>query len=144
MLHRDKAIKSFLFENDSAHLPITGTSMIPFLQPDQIVSIGPARQPLRLGNCYVYFKDNILVIHRLIKKTRTTGVFAGDNNWWTETIPLSSIIGELSTPCLKTQNKIIALINLFFFSTPGLPGIFLKLRNAILSTIINRTIQKTK
>lgn len=57
-------------------VPLAGTSMCPFLHPEDTVFLEPVGEKLRKGNIYLFLRPNgRYVLHRLIRVERSGGLW---------------------------------------------------------------------
>lgn len=88
--------------NTTFKIPITGTSMNPYLvQGRDYVFIKKAEQPLEVGDIPLYRRDNgAFVLHRIVDKDEKGYVMCGDNQFILEkNITDKHIIGVVCTIC---------------------------------------------
>lgn len=94
------AIREFVFEEtlEGGVLQTSGTSMLPTLRPGSTVRIIPLSGRLRIGRCYVFYYNNKLCCHRLVKKSRDRAWFIGDAGVEYEEVNNTAIIGSVPLP----------------------------------------------
>lgn len=89
-----KLLPSIIHSNGQAQIAVTGISMQPTLQEEDIVTIKPCTT-YEIGDILVYpYKDEGLLIHRLLRKDSRC-YCKGDNAFRLEDIPPESIIGKV-------------------------------------------------
>jgi hypothetical protein len=104
-------IKDCLFEKGVAEFEIAGNCMSPVLKNLQKIKVHPVCLPYKDGKRYVFFRENQLFIHRLVRVKNGKALFIGDRSKNEEIINTDMIIGEpVVTMNLITQ-KLIGFIN---------------------------------
>lgn len=86
-------IKEIICEIGGFKIQVEGDSMNPTFQNGQIVTIIPITQDLREGDIILFFRKNILVLHRIIKKYSKRYLLKGDNENEIDIITSDKIIG---------------------------------------------------
>ena len=110
-------------------IPITGTSMNPFLvEGRDYVLIEKPRLPLEIGDVPLYRRDNgTFVLHRVVDKTEKGYVMCGDNQFILEKgIEDKHIIGVMCTVCRDGKT----------FNVDD--EVYIKLRNKYVSNVKTR------
>ena len=118
-------IKDALFEKGQIILPVEGNSMYPSLKANTRVTVRPSEK-LTPGQCCVYLKNNILVIHRVLFSYRCWAYVAGDNNNMIEKIAAETIIGIAEFNESLTIKVALTIINYLFL--PLNKTVFFKFR----------------
>ncbi len=88
--------------NATFKIPITGTSMNPFLvQGRDFVFLKKPNLPLEIGDIPLYRRDDgVFVLHRIVGKDENGYIMCGDNQFLLEkNITDSHIIGVVCTVC---------------------------------------------
>lgn len=107
-------IKNVLFEkNGQTTLPVVGHSMYPSLKANTRVTVYPSKK-ITPGQCCVYLKNNILVIHRFLFGYRCWAYVAGDNNTMIEKIAAETIIGIAEFNESLTKKVAFTIVNYLF------------------------------
>lgn len=86
-------IKEIIYKTGGFKIQIDGDSMNPVLRNGQIVYIAPINQELREGDIILFYRKNILVLHRIIKKYSKRYLLKGDNENEIDMITSDKIIG---------------------------------------------------
>lgn len=63
-----------------SEVPIHGTSMLPLLVPGDLVLIDHGHQRLRVGDILAFHAEDRVVIHRLLRRSGSTGLLTGGDN----------------------------------------------------------------
>ena len=74
---------------------ICGNSMQPLLHDGQNVVVDFNITNLSIGKCYVFIKDDKLILHRLVWNNQRFALFIGDNSRSIEKVFLSDIVARL-------------------------------------------------
>ena len=92
------------------HLVISpkGTSMLPFLKENKnSVDIGLPKEPIKKYDIVLYKKDDLYILHRVIKCEEGFFIICGDNSNVLEKIPKQDIIGVV-TEIISANKKTMA------------------------------------
>ena len=90
--------EELLKEKSSFIIPITGTSMLPLLDSAlDTVEIIKINKDLKKGDVILYKRyDNTYILHRIIKIKKHYYLLSGDNQYLTEKVKKSQIIGIMN------------------------------------------------
>lgn len=109
-LTKDQIVNILSKVKSSFNLTVKGNSMFPTLKPDDIVTI-KKKQEYAIGDILVFnYKDEGILVHRLLKISSNTFYCKGDNSFRLEDVELLAILGcvELSCDKLNTEEFIFA------------------------------------
>lgn len=104
-------------------IKINGDSMIPFLKPMAEVKFKSVPANIvRMGDIVTYYEKNshIMVIHRVVRKSKNGYLVKGDNNWHIDPVILSSkellVLKEVSyeNRIRKTDTQYGNMVNKLF------------------------------
>ncbi|MBR0232469.1 MAG: S24/S26 family peptidase [Synergistaceae bacterium] len=85
----------FLQDNNGIKLVVSGTSMIPALHPNDEIMVAKKPQ-YDLGDVVVfYYKNNSLLVHRIVSFSNERYICKGDNSYRLEDIISEQIIGRV-------------------------------------------------
>jgi hypothetical protein len=104
-------ITECLFEKGIAEFEIVGNCMSPVLKNFQKVEVFPVCLPYKVGKRYVFFRENQLFIHRLVRVKNGKALFIGDRSKNEEIINTDMIIGEPAIAMNCVIQKLISIIN---------------------------------
>lgn len=90
------------------NLPVTvsGTSMVPFLRPGDVVFLNLPNRPCRVGDVVLFTRpDGSYVLHRIIRTTNTHYILQGDGQLTPEPVPISQVCAVVTS--LRLGNRLI-------------------------------------
>lgn len=91
-----------------------GDSMMPYLTHGQEISVSPCGKRLVPGQCYLFYHQGRLMLHRLVFFTRHWAFFLGDNGVWVEKVPRNMVFAELDHADDVLALCLIAVTNLVY------------------------------
>ncbi|MBN1181553.1 MAG: hypothetical protein JXB49_04640 [Bacteroidales bacterium] len=115
MKHSMIALSPFIIEEEPSPIKVVGSSMHPYLKDGDIIAIrSNINQKIKNGNCYIYFSNGTLTIHRLLWHSKNWGYFAGDANKYIEKIRIQNIVGE---PVIERYIRLQHLVTVINYIT---------------------------
>jgi len=115
-------MKAFFLPEKGELIRVTGNSMLPTLYDRQIIKVEAPVVKLYKGRCYVFIKDGMFILHRLVWNTIHYSIFMSDNTGSVEKIATQDIVATL---ILKNesvyQRFMITAVNIFFISIKKIP-----------------------
>lgn len=110
-----------------------GDSMFPTFSDSEAVLVAWGSD-VEVGNIAVYRRDGSLIGHRVISIGDGVVLFRGDNNQWTEEVPVQDILGKIVAHCPS-----FLFVTAFFFSAlaSGI-GVIYELSESRAVTFIRR------
>jgi hypothetical protein len=110
----NKAFHQFFWEAQPHTVSPFGRSMAPLITEGETIRIVPCPARLRIGRCYVFSSDGVMLLHRLVFVTRRSAFFAGDNNTRIERVGRQDIVGEAVMDYRPIGVLMVTLCNWFF------------------------------
>lgn len=116
----DAAVDLIRSGHDNIPVTVAGTSMCPFLHPDDVVFLGPLTKPAAPGDIVLFTRpDGRYVLHRIIGCSADGSYqLLGDNQIRTERVSEAGFIHAIVT-CAKIRGRMITPkhIRWWFFRT---------------------------
>lgn len=94
-----EALRNLLSEIDTFQIRIKGNSMYPTFSENDVVNIVKKSEMhlLEVGTVILFQRYNILVLHRIIKKSNDIYFVKGDNEEEVDIVRYKNIIGQVSS-----------------------------------------------
>lgn len=110
-----KAVAFFFLEEHGDCAIAQGNSMVPFIRDGQTVALDRTIGPLRCGQCYFFYYQDRLLLHRLVYLGNGGLVFMGDNSDTIEIVEQANLIGRLGYNRGRLLGKVITAINRMYY-----------------------------
>jgi signal peptidase I len=68
---KEEALRNWVASGESPAVKVSGCSMLPFLRNGDMVVVGPCRGSVTTGDIVVFFMQEVLLIHRVVRTKRT-------------------------------------------------------------------------
>lgn len=117
-------------------VPISGTSMAPFLHPGDRVYLNLPTREYRIGDVVLFSRpDGHYVLHRIVQKKQGHYLLQGDAQLYEEIVPADRLLA-LVTGVQRGENRRTGHLTLWFYRCPWrwlrhLRGFFAKLHQAL-------------